>query len=126
MDPHPGCWSLFEGAVEEGEEPAETVVRELREEIGLAQVEFHPLWRLVDTGGDDRLLTIFEARTPLSAEQMTLAEGQALRTFDRDAALRLKLAPFCRRVLQRYLPERCRALDPAHDQPGAAHRREIR
>lgn len=103
--PHPGCWSLFGGAVEEGESPAQTVVRELEEELGLEDVVCRPLWRVVDTGGDGRLLTIFEARTQQRPDDMTLTEGQALRAYDRHTALTLKLAPFCRRVLERYVPE---------------------
>jgi 8-oxo-dGTP diphosphatase len=99
--PHPDCWSLFGGAVEQGEAPEQTVARELEEEMGLTEVEFRPLWRVVDKGGDGRVLTIFEARTLLSPDQMTLNEGQGLRAFDLDEALRQKLAPFCRRVLTR-------------------------
>ncbi|MEU6404726.1 NUDIX domain-containing protein [Streptomyces sp. NPDC046985] len=104
--PHPGRWSLFGGALEPGEQPAETVVRELREELGLDDAVCRPLWRVVDVGGDGRLLTVFEARTRVRPADMNLTEGQALRAFDRDTALTLRLAPFCRRVLERYDPER--------------------
>ncbi|GAB2713669.1 NUDIX domain-containing protein [Kitasatospora kifunensis] len=107
--PHPGCWSLFGGAVEVGELPAEAVLRELQEKLGLDEVACRPLWRVVDTHGDGRLLTIFEARTPLRPDQMVLTEGQALDAFEYDAALELKLAPFCRHVLERYLLESQRA-----------------
>lgn len=101
--PHPGCWSLFGGAVEEGEKPAQAVARELREELGLADdVACRPLCRVVDVEGDGRLLTVFAARTSLRTEQMELAEGQALRAYTAASALHLKLAPFCRRVLRRY------------------------
>ena len=40
--PHPGCWSLFGGAVEQGEDPHGTVVRELEEELGLSGVQVPP------------------------------------------------------------------------------------
>jgi 8-oxo-dGTP diphosphatase len=40
--PHPDAWSLFGGAVESGEDPADTVVRELEEELGLSEVAFRP------------------------------------------------------------------------------------
>jgi 8-oxo-dGTP diphosphatase len=100
--PHPGCWSLFGGAAEPGEEPAETVVRELSEELGLQQARCRPMWRVVDTEGDGRVLTIFEARTLLHTDQMSLAEGQGIQAFDLNEALSLRLAPFCRRVLRRY------------------------
>ena len=104
--PHPGCWSLFGGAVEQGEDPHGTVVRELEEELGLTGFEFRALWRVVDKDGDGRVLTIFEARTPLGPDQMSLSEGQGLGAFDLDEALRQKLAPFCRRVLTRLAAER--------------------
>ncbi|MFR9780547.1 NUDIX domain-containing protein [Micromonospora sp. MS34] len=40
--PHPGHWSLFGGAVEDGENPGQTIVRELREELHLAVNECRP------------------------------------------------------------------------------------
>jgi 8-oxo-dGTP diphosphatase len=104
--PHPGCWSLFGGAVEPGEDPHDTVVRELEEELGLSGVKLRPLWRVVDKGGDGRLLTVFEARTPLGPDQMTLNEGQGLAAFDLDEALHQGLAAFCRRVLTRLAAEK--------------------
>ena len=74
------------------------MVRELEEELGLTGLELRPLWRVVDKGGDGRLFTIFEARTPLGPDQITLSEGQGLGAFDVDEALRQGLAPFCRRA----------------------------
>jgi 8-oxo-dGTP diphosphatase len=98
--PHPGRWSFFGGAVEDGESPIEALRRELEEEIGLVEFEARSLCRVVDQGGDGRLLTIFEVRTDWTAQQMTLTEGQALGAFERETALHLDLSPFCRRVLE--------------------------
>ncbi len=100
--PHPACWSLFGGAMDDGELPDETIRRELREELALHEVSLRALWRVVDVDGDGRRLTIFEARTPRDAREMTLAEGQALGVFDLASALELRLAAFCRRSLLRY------------------------
>jgi 8-oxo-dGTP diphosphatase len=100
--PHPGRWSLFGGAVEEGETPDQTVIRELREELALHNVRVRALWQAIDHAGDMRHLTIFEAATDIPAGQMVLSEGQAVREFTITAALRLPLAPFCRRTLERY------------------------
>jgi 8-oxo-dGTP diphosphatase len=100
--PHPGCWSLFGGAVEDGETPDQATVRELRKELHLRLSGCRPLWRVVDTEGDGRLLTIFEASTSMLPGDMVLTEGQGLRAFTRDEALRQRLAPFWRRVLEHY------------------------
>lgn len=100
--PHPGYWSLFGGAVEDGEDPDQTIVRELREELHLTVSGRRPLWRVVDAEGDGRLLTVFEVTTSVRTTDMVLTEGQGLRAFNRDEALRQRLAPFCRRVLERY------------------------
>jgi dTDP-4-dehydrorhamnose reductase len=100
--PHPGRWSLFGGAVEEGETPSQAVRRELHEELAISDAELRALWRVVDGDGDGRLLTVFEAHTRVPASEMVLAEGQAFRPFDIGSALDQHLAGFCRRVLERY------------------------
>lgn len=100
--PNPGRWSLFGGAIEDGGSPAEALRRELEEELGLVEFDARPLWRLVDTCGDGRLLTLFEVHTPLTPEQPTLTEGEELAAFTPDEALRPNLAHFCRQVLERY------------------------
>ncbi|MFI0450660.1 NUDIX hydrolase [Actinomadura sp. 6N118] len=100
--PNPGRWSLFGGAADPGEHPYTTIVRELREELGITPETCRPLWRLVDTDGDGRLLTVFEARTNVATDRLVLNEGQALGAFSLAEALELRLAEFCRRVLSDY------------------------
>jgi len=100
--PHPGCWSLFGGAVEPDETPYDAIVRELEEELGLRENAYRPRWQIIDHGGDGRLLTIFEVRTTYGPDQMTLTEGQGLQAFQLEEALAQRLAPFCRRVLSQY------------------------
>lgn len=58
--------------------------------------------RVVWANGAAGRSTVFEVHTPLTPEQLTLTEGQALAAFTPDEALRLNLAHFCRQVLERY------------------------
>lgn len=103
--PNPGRWSLFGGATDPGELAHETILRELGEELGLSQAQCRPVWRLFDHVGDGRLLTVFEALTPVATSEMTLAEGQDFRAFTLAEALELPLAPFCRQVLAQYVSD---------------------
>jgi 8-oxo-dGTP diphosphatase len=98
--PHPGCWSLFGGGLEPGEDPYQAIMRELHEELNVIVTDCQPLCLLVDAEGDRRLLTIFRASTPMRTAELSLAEGRAVGAFTLPEALRLNLAPFCRRVLQ--------------------------
>lgn len=100
--PHPGCWSFFGGGLEPGELAEDAVRRELMEELGLRPLSVRALWRVVDDEGDGRVLVIFEVRTDTVTDDMRLGEGRALRAFTMADALRLRLAPFCRRSLTRY------------------------
>src|SRR3546814_16448904 len=43
----PGFWGNFGGAIEKGEEPAEALVRELREELSIPISRYTPFCRLV-------------------------------------------------------------------------------
>jgi 8-oxo-dGTP diphosphatase len=65
--PHPGCWSLFGGGLEPGEDPYQAIMRELHEELNVIVTDCDPLCLLVDAEGDRRLLTIFRVRTPMTS-----------------------------------------------------------
>jgi mutator protein MutT len=45
----PSCWDLIGGHVEAGETPAEALVREIREEVGVTPTRFAPLAPLTVT-----------------------------------------------------------------------------
>jgi 8-oxo-dGTP diphosphatase len=51
-EPSRGLWSLPGGRVEPGETPAEAVVREVREETGLAVVAGEPVGRVLIPAGE--------------------------------------------------------------------------
>ena len=106
---YPDHWSLFGGAMEDGERPEQTLARELDEEVGLrpsviryfTQVCFdlRP-WEL-----GIRVRYVFEV--PVTAAELskaTLNEGQAMRLFSAaDVLSEPKLTPYDSLALRLYL-----------------------
>ncbi|WP_331765132.1 NUDIX domain-containing protein [Nocardia sp. NBC_01388] len=79
--PCPNMWALLGGVREEGETPLENVIREIKEEIGVAldpaEIEHHCTrerhWGLLEH--------TFRTRLDLDLDEITLTEGQELRWF---------------------------------------------
>ncbi|WP_306368061.1 NUDIX domain-containing protein [Nocardiopsis sp. CC223A] len=57
----PGHWSLLGGGCEPGEAPAEAIVRELMEEVGLTLPGLTELCEVPDSLGSGQLVTAFAA-----------------------------------------------------------------
>lgn len=64
-DPHRNLWSLPGGRIEAGESPEEAVVREVREETGLAVVPRRPVGR-VTIQGDGVVFDVLDLACDLS------------------------------------------------------------
>lgn len=79
--PFPGHWSFFGGAVEEGEDPKETAVRELFEEVGYRPAVMHSLG--VDRVYEQRHFIIhsFFCALTIPVEELKLTEGADLGLF---------------------------------------------
>ncbi len=98
----PGHWGCFGGAVDAGEEPADAMQRELREELELAldaaqlkyftriDFDFAPL------GGAQVFRIYYEIRiAPAQVAALRLHEGQAVRHADgRELLLREHVTPY--------------------------------
>ena len=76
--PFPNCWDILGGHVEEGETPAETIIREIEEEIGL-KLHNPVLFKVFDMA--DRIENTFWQRANLNIATQRLNEGQRLKWF---------------------------------------------
>jgi len=74
----PNMWDLPGGHVEDGETPAECIVREMLEEIEV-NVEGSALFRVYEFS--DRTEYVFTKSAEFEVERMVLHEGQMLRWF---------------------------------------------
>ena len=74
----PGCWGLFGGGIEVGEDPRNAIVRELNEEIGHAPANLtlfrQYIWR-------NRKHHIFHARLAVPFKKLVLHEGKDMEAF---------------------------------------------
>jgi 8-oxo-dGTP diphosphatase len=91
---YPNMWTLFGGAVEEGENPADAILRELHEELEIAPPVTH--WKSMVCsartvpGEVVTMLHLYHA--PLDAMPVVLHEGQAMAWFTRESAAAVTLA----------------------------------
>jgi 8-oxo-dGTP diphosphatase len=89
----PGLWSLFGGGLDEGESPAQAMLREIEEEVGYRPRAYRPL---VTFSGWGTLFHVYLAEVAAPLEQLTLAEGQGFGYFTQDEADGLALTEVAR------------------------------
>jgi 8-oxo-dGTP diphosphatase len=93
---YPNCWTLFGGALEEGETPHTAIRRELIEELELrVPLTFWKVFRCPVRSIENEVTTynhIFVGRITYAVADLTLHEGQAMRYFSRRKAAELQLA----------------------------------
>ena len=94
--PCPNTWALLGGYVEPGETPAQAVVRELREELGIA---LPPPRLFREYRWPECTEFIFWQWLVLDPERVMLTEGQRLAYFHRDALAGLPFASHYGQVL---------------------------
>ena len=100
--PHPNQWGFLAGGCEDGEEPAQAVLRELFEEAELIVEMAEPLCRLIDLDGNQGLATVFRVVTEVRLADMRLHEGQEIRFFSQEQIRELPLDPLFREILNQF------------------------
>ncbi len=87
--PYPNTWDVPGGHVEEGETAAQCIVREMKEEMGLA-LEGFELFSVKEFS--DRIEYTFWKSADLNIEEISLHEGQCLKWFSEEEANATTLA----------------------------------
>jgi 8-oxo-dGTP pyrophosphatase MutT (NUDIX family) len=101
--PHPGCWSGFGGAAEDGESVEDAVRREVFEETGLKIAEPVFLAEEVDAEGDGRLVSLFYVVGGIAPGDIDLREGAGVGVHAIGDLDRLPVAPFVLRAVRSHL-----------------------
>ncbi|WP_282206104.1 NUDIX domain-containing protein [Kitasatospora fiedleri] len=100
----PDHWSLLGGGCDPGENPAETIVRELGEEAGLAvDGGLRELFESRDAHGSGQIITFFAAHWDGDETALPLTEGVTLQFFAPEHLAVLTIPPFIRDGIHRYL-----------------------
>ncbi|MFF1838831.1 NUDIX domain-containing protein [Streptomyces sp. NPDC058231] len=99
----PGHWSLLGGSCEPGEIPAQTIVRELNEEVGLALDDMTELFDIHDPSNANKILTVFAASWDGDETTLELTEGVKLQFFSPEDLPVSNIPPCIRDGIYRFL-----------------------
>jgi 8-oxo-dGTP diphosphatase len=98
----PGYWSVLGGGCDAGEHPDEAIVRELKEEAGLALDTLTPLFEILDRDGSGQLISVYHGHWDGDPALLPLAEGQELRFIPTTDLPTVKVPPYIRDVIIRW------------------------
>ncbi|MBI4092954.1 MAG: NUDIX domain-containing protein [Candidatus Kerfeldbacteria bacterium] len=111
----PNYWDLFGGQVQEGESPEQALVREIQEELGIYLEGFHKFRVYECLEGDVRpnVKHVYWAKLDVSAEDLTLREGQRLAGVSLEESKNTRFANILSRVVNDFV--QWYATEPSHE-----------
>ena len=103
--PFPDHWDFFGGHVEEGETPEETLIREVKEELGFELTDWKFFRTYVCLKGDayPNVKYIYWARLEKNPQELTLYEGQMLRSLTQDERANVRFANVLGAILEDFI-----------------------
>ena len=105
--PFPNHWDFFGGHIEAGENPEEALVREVREELGIALARYEFVRRYECWEGDvyPNIKHIFCAQIDQPAEELVIREGQKLAGISAEERFNYQFANILSRILDDFIAE---------------------
>lgn len=97
--PYPNMWDFLGGQIEEGETPAECIVREIKEEINLELKDFD---YLMTENFPDRIEYVFYKRINLDISGIVLTEGQKIQWFTKEELEKMETVLGVNKIIDKF------------------------